>query len=202
MSQQTSWPRFGVLALVGLFLSWLVSCTPSSTVGCKDGDLEFWTMQLQPKFTAYFEQVIETFETENPEASVCWVDVPWEAMQSKILSAVSANTAPDVVNLNPDFAAQLASRNAWLDLDDKVPAEVRDRYLPNIWKASILDGKSFGIPWYLTSRVAIYNQDLLQQSGVSEPPQTYAELAAAAPKNQSQDQQICLFHHGGPHRFR
>ena len=40
-------------------------------------------------------------------------------MESKILTAVSAKTAPDVVNLNPDFAAQLASRNAWLNLDEQ-----------------------------------------------------------------------------------
>jgi putative chitobiose transport system substrate-binding protein len=45
---------------------------------------------------------------------VRWVDIPWADMQSKILTAVAAGTAPDVVNLNPDFAAQLASKNAWL----------------------------------------------------------------------------------------
>jgi putative chitobiose transport system substrate-binding protein len=182
MRQLNKWVRFGILALMGLFLSWLVSCTPSNTVGCKEGALEFWTMQLQPDYTTYFNQLIQDFEAENPNTSVCWVDVPWSAMESKILSAVSAGTAPDVVNLNPDFAAQLASRKAWLNLDEKIPAQVRDRYLPNIWKASTLDGNSFGIPWYLTSRVAIYNQDLLKQAGISQPPQTYAELAEAAQK--------------------
>ena len=182
MSQRKPRNRFGLLALLGLCLSGLASCASGGNVGCQEGALEFWTMQLQPDYTTYFNQLIQTFEAENPETSVCWVDVPWSAMESKILSAVSANTAPDVVNLNPDFAAQLASRKAWLDLDQKVPVEVRDRYLPNIWKASTLDDTSFGIPWYLTSRVAIYNRDLLQQAGVSQPPQTYAELAEAAQK--------------------
>jgi len=43
--------------------------------------------------------LIATFEAENPDVKVNWVDVPWSAMESKIL-AVSAKTAPDVVNLN------------------------------------------------------------------------------------------------------
>lgn len=137
-------------------------------------------MQLKPEFTNYFQNLISTFEKENPEIKVNWVDIPWSAMESKILTAVSAKTAPDVVNLNPDFASQLATRNAWLDLDTKVPADVRSTYLPNIWKASTLNGKSFGIPWYLTTRLTIYNTDLLKQAGISKPPATYAELAQVA----------------------
>ncbi|HEY9667408.1 MAG TPA: extracellular solute-binding protein, partial [Coleofasciculaceae cyanobacterium] len=65
-------------------------------------------------------------------------------------------------------------------LDSQVPAAVRQRYLPNIWKDSSLNNKSFGIPWYLTSRVTIYNQELLQKAGVSKPPATYTELAQVA----------------------
>ncbi len=137
-------------------------------------------MQLQPEFTDYFNKLIATFEAENKGVKVRWVDVPWAAMQNKILTAVSAKTAPDVVNLNPNFATQLASRNAWLDLDTRVPEAVRKQYLPNIWKDSTLNNKSFGIPWYLTSRVKIYNKDLLNKAGVSKPPATYAELKQVA----------------------
>ena len=83
------------------------------------------------------------------------------------------------MNLNPDFAAQLASRNAWLPLDDKVSEADRAVYLPNIWQANTLNGQSFGIPWYLTTNVTLYNQTLLEQAGV-EPPATYEELATVA----------------------
>lgn len=178
------WKRLGLFALLGLSLSWLMSCSSGqgSSESTESGvqEVEFWTMQLQPQFTDYFNQLIAEFETENPDVTVRWVDVPWSDMQSKILTAVSAGTAPDVVNLNPDFASQLASRNAWLELDDKVPAEAQAEYLPNIWKASSLNGKTFGLPWYLTTSVTIYNKDLLEQAGLSEPPTTYEELAIAA----------------------
>jgi len=175
--------RFGLFALLGLMISWLVACgsgQPSATAPA-DGsqEVEFWTMQLQPDFTDYFNGLIADYEAQNPGTTVRWVDVPWADMQSKILTAVTAGTAPDVVNLNPDFAAQLASRNAWMPLDDKISAEAKQVYLPNIWQANTLNGQSFGIPWYLTTNVTLHNQALLDEAGV-EPPTTYAELAEVA----------------------
>jgi putative chitobiose transport system substrate-binding protein len=166
-------------ALGGLLLSWLMSCQTAPTPA-PTGGIEFWTMQLQPKFTPYFTQLLTNFQQEPEGTDVKWVDIPWEAMESKILTAVSANTAPDVVNLNPKFAAQLAAKNAWLNLDEQVSAEVKARYLPNIWQANSLEGKTFGFPWYLTTKVTVYNQDLLKQAGLTAPPATFAELAQAA----------------------
>lgn len=175
-----------VWVLIGLLASWVVSCstgnvgTTTKPGASETANIEFWTMQLQPQFTNYFQSLITSFESQNPSIKVKWVDVPWSAMENKILTAVSAKTPPDVVNLNPDFASQLAGRNAWLDLDAKIPNEVRSSYLPNIWQASTLNGKSFGVPWYLTTRLTIYNTDLLKQAGITKPPATYTELAQAA----------------------
>ena len=178
--------RFIVWALLGVLTSWIVSCgtgnVSNTTKQASSGgaNVEFWTMQLQPQFTNYFKSLIASFESQNLGIKISWVDVPWTAMENKILTAVSAKTPPDVVNLNPDFASQLAGRNAWLDLDTKLPNEVRSSYLPNIWKASTLNDKSFGIPWYLTTRLTIYNTDLLKQAGINKPPATYPELAQVA----------------------
>jgi len=181
-----TWKRFGLFSLLGLVLTWLVSCgSPAPTTNqSADGNqvVEFWTMQLSPEFDTYFNQLITEFETENPGVKVQWVDVPWAEMERKVLTTLSAAAAdaPDVINLNPGFASQLAERGAWMNLDEKLPADVRSLYLPNIWKASSLDGKTFGLPWYLTTRVAIYNTDILKQAGITKPPATFAELAQVA----------------------
>ena len=181
----TPWKRFALLLGLGFLLSWLIGCGSGQPSAEQDQaqsgqqEIEFWTMQLQPEFTDYFNGLIADYEAQNPEVKVRWVDVPWADMQSKILTAVTAGTAPDVVNLNPDFAAQLASRNAWLSLDDALSDTDKQVYLPNIWQASTLEENSFGIPWYLTTNVTFYNQALLDEAGVA-PPSTYAELAEVA----------------------
>lgn len=165
--------------LLGFVASWLISCNPKVPTASNQ-ELEFWTMQLQPKLTPYFTDIIHSFEKRNPEISVRWIDIPWEAMESKILTTVSAKTAPDVVNLNPNFASQLASRNAWLNLKSHVSPEVQRQYLPKIWQASTLGDVSFGIPWYLTTRITLYNKKLLSQANLTTPPKTFAELAEFA----------------------
>jgi putative chitobiose transport system substrate-binding protein len=170
--------RFLICGLLGLVLTGVVSCLKSPTT--KAPQLEFWTMQLQPKFNNYFKDAIGQFEATNPGTKVHWVDVPWSAMQGKIQAAMGAKTAPDVVNLNPDFAIQLAAKNAWLDLDPALTKGENKEYLPRIWQAGTLDGKAFSFPWYLTTNVTIYNQDLLTKAGVVKPPATYQELAQAA----------------------
>lgn len=176
------WIRLGVLFGLGIGLTLIISCTNSTSDSPtkETREIEFWTMQLQPQFTNYFNGAIAQFEAENPEVKVRWVDIPWSAMESKILASVSAKTAPDVVNLNPDFAALLAERNAWLELDDLVTESEKSLYLPKIWQASQLDNKTFGIPWYLTTQITIYNTALFQEAGIEEPPATYAELAEVA----------------------
>jgi len=177
--------RLTVWVLVGILTSWIISCTSGNVdtqtkQASQTGAIEFWTMSLKPQFTDYFQSLIASYESQNPGTKVNWVDQPWADMENKILTAVSGKTPPDVVNLNPGFASLLAGRNAWLDLDAKVPEVARSSYLPNIWKASTLNGKSFGIPWYLTTRLTIYNTDLLKQAGINKVPSTYAELAQAA----------------------
>ena len=144
-------------------------------------------MQLKPNFTQYFTKINNTFEQQQT-VKLRWIDVSWSAMENKILTSISAKTAPDVVNLNPKFASQLATRNAWLDLEPIVTPSVKATYLPKIWQANSVEvcqenkcnEQTFGLPWYLTTTITIYNRDILSAAGVSQVPQTYAELARTA----------------------
>jgi putative chitobiose transport system substrate-binding protein len=178
MSKIANVRRLLICGLLGLLLTGVVSCLKSPT--SQTPQLEFWTMQLQPKFNDYFKNAIGKFEAANPGTKVHWVDVPWSGMQGKIQAAMGAKTAPDVVNLNPDFAIQLAAKNAWLDLDTALKKGESKEYLPKIWQAGTLNGKAFSFPWYLTTNVTIYNKNLFAKAGIAKPPTTYQELAQAA----------------------
>ncbi|WP_220127276.1 ABC transporter substrate-binding protein [Halobacillus locisalis] len=171
--------------LLGLMIAMvfvLAACTGSSEEGKAEEDgedseqadseeaveIEFWTMQLKPTFTEYIEGVITDFEEENPNISVKWVDVPWGDMEKKILSAVASETAPDVANLNPQFASQLAELDALINMDEAVSEDKKGEYFEGIWKSNSFGGKTFGIPWYLSSQVSMYNKDIFEAAGLSE----------------------------------
>lgn len=173
-------PNFRIAAAIALSLSFsLTACSKGGEQGGRK--VEFWTMALKPTFTGYLEGVIADFEKENPGIKVEWVDVPGNAIEDKTLSSVSGGTPPDLVNLNPDFAQRLASKGALQDLSAKVPKDVQRSYFPYAIDASTLDGKLIGLPWYLSTQVAIYNKDLLAKAGLKTLPDTYRGLADAAP---------------------
>jgi putative chitobiose transport system substrate-binding protein len=142
--------------------------------------VEFWTLDLAPKFNGYIQGVIAAWEQQQPGWRVRWTDVPWASVERKLLAAVFARTAPDLVNLNPPFAANLASKGGLLDLASVLPAAASRAYLPAIWEAGRQDGQQFAIPWYLTARIAMANRRLLQGAGAVAPPRRWQELPAFA----------------------
>lgn len=173
------WSRRRIIQTLPLF--WLGACA-SQTNQANSGKTKivFWTMQLKPSFNEYMAALIANFTKENPTAEVEWVDVPWADMEQKILSAIASGTAPDVANLNPQFATKLAEKKALVDMQTAISSQDQALYFPNIWKANQLGGTTFGLPWYVSTDVTIYNRKLFAQAGLSQPPKTYEELAIAA----------------------
>ncbi|MDQ7820759.1 MAG: sugar ABC transporter substrate-binding protein [Armatimonadota bacterium] len=144
--------------------------------------LEFWTISLQPFFTDYVTGLVRAYEAAHPGVEIRWVDVQIQAIEQKLLAAVAGGVAPDVVNLNMEFAARLAARGALVDMDGAVPAQEREKYFDGLWASTRVRGRSYGIPWYIAPPVLIYNVDLFRRAGLDplEPPGTEGEMVAAA----------------------
>ena len=163
----------------------LSACAPARRQATDRQAIQFWTLDLAPKFNGYLNDVIARWEQQNPGYDVVWTDVPWGSVERKLLAAVFARTAPDVVNLNPLFAANLASKGGLQPLEPLLPEGAATTYLPRIWQAgqsAAPDGQpqQFAIPWYLTARITLANTQILSEAGYSAPPRTWAEVPAYA----------------------
>ena len=163
----------------------LSACAPARRQATDRQAIQFWTLDLAPKFNGYLNDVIARWEQQNPGYDVVWTDVPWGSVERKLLAAVFARTAPDVVNLNPLFAANLASKGGLQPLEPLLPQGSSTTYLPRIWQAgqsAAPDGQpqQFAIPWYLTARITLANTQILSEAGYSAPPRTWAEVPAYA----------------------
>ena len=133
--------------------------------------LNLWTLQLAPKFNPYFDDVLTAWRQQQPKWPVRWTDLPWGSVERKLLAAVYARTAPDVVNLNPPFAANLASKGGLSDLSPLLPSGAAERYLPSVWDACRdPEAGQIAIPWYLTVRLSLVNRRLLEEAGLDSPP--------------------------------
>ena len=162
----------------------LGSCARPGPGGADGRVLNFWTLDLAPKFNAYVLGLIAAWEGQNPGIRVRWTDVPWSSVERKLLAAVFARTAPDLVNLNPPFAANLASKGGLRDLTEVLPAGAAGAYLPAIWEAGRqgvgASAEQFAIPWYLTARISMANRRLLERAGYASPPLQWSGVPAYA----------------------
>ena len=144
-------------------------------------ELNLWTLQLAPKFNRYFADLMAAWTTLHPEDPVRWTDLPWGSVERKLLAAVYARTAPDLVNLNPPFAANLASKGGLTDLTPLLPSDAAERYLPSVWQACRdPDAGLIAVPWYLTVRLSLVNRELLDQADIAAPPTRWDEIPAFA----------------------
>jgi putative chitobiose transport system substrate-binding protein len=163
--------------LTGLILSLAVACDKTENTG-KGNKLELWTMQLKPTFNDYMNDMIKSYKKDNPDVDIDWVDLPSKEIEQKTLTSIASGKAPDVVNLNPDFTAKLAEEGALSDIETLVTPDIKNTYLPNIWKASTFGNKTYGFPWYLSTAITIYNKEIFKTAGLPDdkPPKTFRDL--------------------------
>ena len=176
----------------------LLSAAAAGLAACgrrsRGPELNLWTLQLAPKFNRYFADLMAAWTTVHPEDPVRWTDLPWGSVERKLLAAVYARTAPDLVNLNPPFAANLASKGGLRDLTPLLPSDAAERYLPSVWQACRdPEAGQIAVPWYLTVRLSLVNRELLDQADIAAPPTRWDEIPAFARKIRERTGRYGLF---------
>ena len=166
------------LILLFVLVFGLVSCAPK--VDQSKTQIEFWTIALSPSYDDYIKGMIRDFEEQHPEVELVWIDLPQQAALQKLMAGIAAGVPPDLVNLNTEFALVMAQNHALVDVDKMVTEEERARYFPGLWEASKYEDGVFAVPWYVTTKVLIYNKRILKEAGWDKAPSTVEELGQMA----------------------
>ena len=172
MTARAKW--IGALVLCGLF-------TATDATAADNVHVEFWTMSLRPKFTAYFKQLVKTYESSHPNVELEWVDVPWDTLQTKLTAAIVAGSAPALVQLNVPWAYDYALYGALRPIDDLL-GDDRENYTEGSIADLTFKGKVYGFPHYNSVNVMAYNRTLFKEAGITRIPATRDEQLDAAKK--------------------
>jgi multiple sugar transport system substrate-binding protein len=134
-------------------------------------------------------QLIPGFEKEHPNIHVEVQQIPWTAAHEKLLTAYVGEATPDIAMLGNTWVPEFVALNALAPLDSFVAQSKeirRDDFFPGIWQTNVVNGKTYGIPWYVDTRLIFYRSDLLAKAGYKEFPKTWAEWTTAMKKIKSQ----------------
>jgi multiple sugar transport system substrate-binding protein len=133
-------------------------------------------------------QLIPGFEREHPGIKVEVQQIPWSAAHEKLLTAYVGDATPDIAMLGNTWVPEFEAIDALEPLDalvSKSTVAPRSDFFEGIWSTNVVDGATYGIPWYVDTRVIFYRSDLLAAAGYNEMPKTWAEWRTAMEKIKS-----------------
>lgn len=135
--------------------------------------LELWALGREGEVV---RQLIPAFERQNPGVRVRVQQVPWSAAHEKLLTAYAGGSLPDLLQLGNTWIPEFAALHALAPLDQRIAASASidpGDYFPGILATNVVDGVTWGVPWYVDTRVLFYRKDLLARAGVTEPPTSW-----------------------------
>jgi multiple sugar transport system substrate-binding protein len=152
----------------------LIGCQPKAT---GPATVRVLTMEQAGPTVDEMNAIVAKFNEANPEIQVEIEYVSYDALHDKITTAM-ASTPPayDVFLADDIWYAEFAKAGYVLDATNRVTEDMRSKIFPAAWDITTVDGKVYGMPWLLDEKYFYYNEDLLQQAGISAPPATWEEL--------------------------
>jgi len=139
-------------------------------------------------------ELLPEFERRHPDIHVKVQQLPWTAAHEKLLTAFAGDTTPDLCQLGNTWIPELVALNALEPLDRYAAASsIVDPgdYFAGIWDTNRIDGKLYGVPWYVDTRLLFYRRDLLSRAGFSAPPRSWQDwkrMLAAVSNTARRDQ--------------
>jgi multiple sugar transport system substrate-binding protein len=153
----------------------MMSC--AALAGCRAATretvLRFWAMGHEGEVV---QPLVREFERMHPGVRVEVQQIPWGAAHEKLLTAFVGRASPDLAQLGNSWIAEFEELKALEPLDariarSQVVSAAND--FPGIWQTNVVDGVTWGVPWYVDTRLVFYRRDLLRAAGYDSMPQSW-----------------------------
>lgn len=140
------------------------------------GELEVWAMGAEGEA---LPDLVADFADEYPDVTVNVTPVPWDSAHDKFVNSITAGTTPDVAMVGTTWMGEFAG----MDALDPTPGSIdSSKFFEGAHETTVVDGTSYGVPWYVETRMVYYRTDLASEAGYDEVPADQAgfkEMAAA-----------------------
>ena len=178
----------GVRALLVLLLA-LTACARSDD---SRTTVRFWAFGREGEVV---RELVPAFDKRHPEIRMEVQQVPWTAAHEKLLTGFVGNATPDAAQLGNTWVPEFVALGALEPLDERVgrsAVPLRRDSFDGIWETNVVDGVTWGVPWYVDTRLLFYRTDLVEAAGAPWPPRSWAEWRTALERIKA---------HGGKDRY-
>ena len=165
-----------VTVLVAILPVWSQQPIPIKTLVRADE-----AQQLQP--------LVDKFNQQHKDIRFEVVEAPSDSNQVEDLytsSFLLGNSPYDVVYMDIVWTPKFAAAGWLRDLSDRLTPESAQEYLAGDIAGGTYQDKLYRLPFRSDAGMLYYRQDLLEQGGYTEPPETFAELLTISQDLQQQ----------------
>ncbi|MEP7082098.1 MAG: sugar ABC transporter substrate-binding protein [Chloroflexota bacterium] len=146
----------------------------AESMGPATGEIQVWAMGAEGENLGV---LADDFMAEFPDVTVVVTPVPWDAAHDRLVNAIAGGEVPDVSLIGTTWMGEFANLGGL----DPTPSSVDPAdFFEGAWNTTVVDGTSYGVPWYVETRLLYYRTDLAEAAGVTEPPANWDELKAMA----------------------
>jgi multiple sugar transport system substrate-binding protein len=138
------------------------------------GEITVWAMGAEGEKLSV---LAKDFQAENPGTTVKVTPIAWDVAHDKLLTSVAGGTTPDISQMGTTWMGEFAETGALAEVPDDVDLDATFEGARN---TAVVGGTTYGVPWYVETRVLYYRTDIAEKAGITEPPTTWDELKAMA----------------------
>jgi len=116
------------------------------------------------------QEIIAAYEEENPDILVQLEAVAGRDYYTRLLTQLSADAAPDIMQIGDDAVPSFVEQGAFVPLDDYFPADFDPAiYLPGLLDPGQVDGVQYLLPKDYSPVAVYYNKTIFDEAGVAYP---------------------------------
>jgi len=134
--------------------------------------VRFWAFGREGEVV---RELVPEFEKRHPEIRVEVQQIPWTAAHEKLITAFVGDALPDAAQLGNTWVPEFVALGALAPLDERIAGTAgRGDSFAGIWDTNVVDGATWGVPWYVDTRLLFYRTDLVAATGLPWPPKSWA----------------------------
>lgn len=161
--------------------------------------ITFWHGYNDVETKMLEEQVIPAFEAQFPNIKVDAQAVPYDEFRKKLLTSMAGGTAPDLIRADIAWVPEFAELGALARLDEVMPDfdDYAGKVFPGPLSTNLWKGNYYGLPLDTNTRLLLWNKQMYEAAGLSEPPATIEEFQAACEQIATLGSDVSCFADGG-----
>ncbi|MDD5290451.1 MAG: extracellular solute-binding protein [Patescibacteria group bacterium] len=198
-------PLLKITILLVILATGLSGClfgtTPTATVKVENFTLEVWGVF---DTSAAYAEIIRAYSELHPNITINYKQLRWEEYEQALLEGWAEDKGPDVFLVHNSWLGKYQTKITPLPALLSVPrlvetqgalkkttkvvvdniktptlTEIKNLFVPAVYADAVRDNQIWGLPLSVDSLVLFYNRTLLNISGITRPPSTWAELLTA-----------------------